>query len=267
MKKSVLLFTATLNLFAGDPWLGHWKPVSAKLRLEPAPQVIITPRPNGLVLAHNAGNNSFTWSADFDGRDYPVSGNSASLADYISLRRVGTTAFEVMSKKAGKTIMGSVYTVSADGREISVSHTYPDRNGKNEYVFERAGGAVSEASPLAGTWAMNYDKAQLHSQYTVKYEPDGKDGVRCTFSTSGTAWAGQFDGKEYPVTTNYHEWTSITLHRIDERSFELTGKRANTDPEIWRIVVSKDNRELTIDGQGAWTSGARLSSHLVYQRQ
>jgi hypothetical protein len=216
---------------------------------------------------HKAGNNSFTWSADFDGRDYPVSGNPNPNSDHVALRRLHKDAFEATYKKAGKAVMVSVFTALPGGKEMSASNTYPDRNGKMNYVSERTGGSPSGANPFVGTWTTNYDKAQSLTRYTVSYEPDGKDGVRCSTSASGTAWAGQFDGKEYPVTTKYRAWSSIALRRIDAHTFEVTGRRAKTGPETWRISVSPDNSQLTLDAQGSWSSGARLIVHEVFKRQ
>jgi hypothetical protein len=266
MKRISLLFAATLNLLAMDAWVGTWGKVSSTLRLDPPPQLVITPRPNGLVLERRGDDASFKWSADFDGRDYPVSGNT-EVADSVALRRVDRSTFEVTSKKAGKAVILSTFTISADGKELSASHTYPGRDGKHNYFFDRTGGSPSGANPFAGAWTMNYNKGLALSRYSLTFEPDDKDGVRCASSSSGAVWAGQFDGKEYPVTTKYRAWTSVALRRIDGHTFELTGTRAKTGPETWRIAVSTDNSQMTIDGQGSWSTGARLNMHEVLRKQ
>jgi len=262
-KLGLFAFTATtLNLFAADPWIGSWRGVSATFRLAPPAQAVIKPRPNGLVFESTNGNLMTTWSADFDGRDYPLSG--ATAADYVSLRRVNQNSFEVTRKRAGKKVGASLYTLSPDGKEISSASTNPMYDYK--YVYERTAGGAAGATGFAGHWTVNYDKYQTAPTYTATLEPDGPNGLRYSLP-NGMAWTAQFDGKEHLLATNFQAWQSVSLRRLDARTFEVTAQRAKMGPHMWRITVSEDNRELTLKSWGSSPTGAAFTMEEVFRRQ
>lgn len=112
------------------------------------------------------------------------------------------------------------------------SNAYPDRPCKNNYFFERTGGS-SGTNPF-GTWSMNYNKALALSQHTVTYEPDDKDGVRCSTSSSGQC--GPDSSTARSIRSPRSIARGLLLRCAALRTFELTGRRANTGPEIWLIT-------------------------------
>jgi|SRR5579871_730254 len=68
------------------------------------------------VSVTNGGGVSYT--AKFDGKDYPLKGDLAS--DTVAVKRVDANTIEETTKKAGKVVVISRLTVSADGRLITV---------------------------------------------------------------------------------------------------------------------------------------------------
>ena len=89
--------------------------------------------PNGLKYSGQSvredGTTSATrWTAYFDGKDYPVTGDPAS--DTISLKRVDRFNTEGTFKKAGKVISHVMRVVSQDGKVWTLTTEGTDAQGK-----------------------------------------------------------------------------------------------------------------------------------------
>jgi hypothetical protein len=123
--------------FADNPQLGTWKLDEAKSKLPPS-----MPR-NTTVVYEAAGDQIKVtidgvdakgaathneWTGKFDGKDYPVTGDSTS--DTRSYKKVNDHTLEFDAKKAGKTTLSGKITVSADGKTRSVTATGMGPDGK-----------------------------------------------------------------------------------------------------------------------------------------
>lgn len=123
----VLLIAAAFS--QTDPHLGRWTLNTAKSVYSPGPPprsqtriysaegdklkaVIETVQPLGTKTV-------VEYSAAFDGRDYPISGNSDF--DSIALTRTDVWTFEATLKRRGKVVSTVRNTVSKDGRAMTVS--------------------------------------------------------------------------------------------------------------------------------------------------
>jgi len=134
---------------ASDPRVGTWKLNVAKSKYNPGP----APQSQTLkveasgkgekitseVVSADGKRTTSTYTANFDGKDYPLSG-SALGADKVSLKRIDARTTERTDKKDGKVYISGKITVSADGKSRTVSISTTDSKGKkvsNTYVYDK----------------------------------------------------------------------------------------------------------------------------------
>lgn len=138
------------------------------------------------------------------------------------------------------------------------------------------GTAVSLAqNPSMGTWKLNEAKSKiaagLMKNSTVVYEADG-DNVKVT--TDGTRdgkplhteWTGKFDGNDYPVTGDPSaDVRSYT--KVDDNTLTIANKKDGKVVMSGRIVVSADGKTRIGHMTGTDSSGKKVSSTAVYDKQ
>ena len=78
------------------------------------------------------------WTGKYDGKDYPVTGDSAS--DMRSLKKINDHTMELTVKKDGKVVMTGKLVVAADGKSRVLTTS----------------GTTAEGKKVHGTWV--YDK-------------------------------------------------------------------------------------------------------------
>ena len=96
---------------------GSWR----ILRVKHSDNVLLTTyKSNGdeLTVSHSAGK---TYTARFDGKDYPV--NGALHCNAVSLKRMDKSTIEELEKRDGAVVSVIRATVSADGRKMTVVRT------------------------------------------------------------------------------------------------------------------------------------------------
>jgi hypothetical protein len=134
MAVAIALFAVGLAApaFAQDAHLGTWKGDIAKSTFSPAPT---GPAPisvtrtyemfgkglkNTLTTVSADGKSSTsTYSAHFDGKDYPYVGSQNF--DTIALKRINASTFTSEIKKASKVVATVRNTVSPDGKTMTVA--------------------------------------------------------------------------------------------------------------------------------------------------
>jgi hypothetical protein len=131
-----------------DPILGSWKLDVAKSTFPAAAPARRTMTfatvPNGIkqsIATTTSGNAEVTYNlvytAKFDGKDYPA--DVASSFNTIEMKRIDARTIERIGKEHGKVVETETYTVSPDGKTLSVKQE-GDNNGvpfKTAQVFER----------------------------------------------------------------------------------------------------------------------------------
>jgi len=128
--------TATLCL-AADGFIGTWKLNEAKSKLAPGTaknntvvystmgdQMMVTI--DGTDAAGKATHNE--WMGKFDGKDYPVTGDSTS--DSRSVKKVDDHNLAFAVKKGGKVLFTGTIVLSADGKTRTVTTEGTDAAGK-----------------------------------------------------------------------------------------------------------------------------------------
>ena len=132
----LMLLVGLTVCFASNPTLGTWKLNEAKSKIAPG-------TPKNVTVTYEAAGDSIKgtidgvdgegkpthneWTGKFDGKDYPVTGDSSSDArSYLKIDD-RTLAFTV--KKNGKVTLSGRIVVSADGKSRTVIASRTDPQG------------------------------------------------------------------------------------------------------------------------------------------
>ena len=131
-----LCFLTVAAGFAADPEMGTWKLNEAKSKLGPGPK-------NHTVVYEAAGDSVKVtvdgtdkdgkathneWTGKFDGKDYPVTGDSTS--DMRAYTKVDAHTLKLTTKNNGKVTGTGKVVVAADGKSRTVTVSGTDAEGK-----------------------------------------------------------------------------------------------------------------------------------------
>ena len=120
------------------PGVGSWKfnVARSKLGAEPTPQSstsTIKAVGNGakmtdLVVAANGQRRLSEFTANYDGKDYPITGTAH--ADTVSLKRIDARTIERTDKKQGRVVETSTTVYSEDGKTSTTTGTARNMHGQ-----------------------------------------------------------------------------------------------------------------------------------------
>jgi len=132
----VLFAAVAVCVAADDANLGTWK-------LDEAKSKIAAGLPKNTTVVYTAAGDSVKvtldgvgadgkpthseWTGKYDGKDYPVSGDSS--VDARSIKQINARTLEVTNKKDGKTTLVARVEVAADGKSRTVTVTGTDAKG------------------------------------------------------------------------------------------------------------------------------------------
>jgi hypothetical protein len=113
---------------AANPSLGSWKLNEAKSKL-------VAGMPKNITVVYTAAGDSIKgtidgvdgqgkpthneWTGKFDGKDYPVTGDS--MSDTRAIKQIDEHNYDITVKKAGKVTITGKAVVSADGKTRTVT--------------------------------------------------------------------------------------------------------------------------------------------------
>ena len=137
-----------LSAQATDPRVGTWTLNLAKSKYSPGPPpqsqtLKIEPSGQGEKVTSDVVNADGTrttteYTANFDGKDYPLTGSQ--IADTVSLKRIDARTTERTDKKGGTVAQTIRRVVSADGKTMNVTVEGKNAQGQemsNVIVFEK----------------------------------------------------------------------------------------------------------------------------------
>jgi|SRR5579862_1864110 len=137
---SMLVLAASLPAQAGDPFTGTWKLNVAKSTYDPGPApksatVTIAAAGQGRKVTSKGVDaqgkpTGIAYTANFDGKDYPVTGSPDY--DMVSLKRVDANTVATTRKKGGKVVQTMTSVVAKDGK--SYTSTATGTNAKGEKI-------------------------------------------------------------------------------------------------------------------------------------
>jgi hypothetical protein len=140
-----------LSAQASDPRIGTWKLNVAKSKYSPGPapqSLTVKVEPSGqggekvtaeFVNADGTRTTVQYTEANFDGKDYPLTGSQFG-ADTVSLKRIDRRTTERTDKKGGTVVQTLRREVSQDGKTMTVTTKGTDTQGQamnNVAVFEK----------------------------------------------------------------------------------------------------------------------------------
>lgn len=114
--------------------LGTWK--STKVQIG-SPQSIELKDYEGDGLTFSSPSEQFTFSAKFDGKEYPATGPTIPAGASGTLQRQGPLAFELVEIYKGKPFWKGTYTLSADKQTLTVAGGMTGANEPITAVYER----------------------------------------------------------------------------------------------------------------------------------
>ena len=143
-------------------------------------------------------------------------------------------------------------------------------------VFCLVAMTVSFASnPNMGNWKLNEAKSKIPAgvakNTTVVYEASGDsvkgtvDGVDAEGKPMHTEWTGKMDGKDYPLTGDPSADTRA-YKMVDDRTTELTNKKAGKVTTTGKIVISPDGKSRTLTVTGT-AKGKKFTYTATYDKQ
>lgn len=141
-----LVFVSVALGFQGSPQMGTWKLNEAKSKFAGKTRnhtVVYEAAGDQIKVTvdgvdENGGATHNEWTGKFDGKDYPVTGDSTS--DVRSYRMVNPHTLEFAAKKGGKETLNGRVVVSNDGKTRTVTTTSTDAQGKkvtNVAVYDK----------------------------------------------------------------------------------------------------------------------------------
>jgi hypothetical protein len=141
MKTKTIVMTLALCFFAGvcfaaDANMGTWKLNDAKSKLSPG-----APKNHTVIYAAEGDKVKITvdgtdsdgkpvhneWTGKFDGKDYPVTGDTNS--DMRSYKKINDHTLDFTVKQGGKVITTGRVVVAADGKSRVVTTSGTDAKG------------------------------------------------------------------------------------------------------------------------------------------
>jgi len=141
-----LVFVSTALGFQNNPQMGTWKLNDAKSKFtgKARNQTVVYEAAGDQTkvtvdgVDENGGAAHSEWTGKFDGKDYPVTGDSN--ADTRSYRSINANTLMLTNKKGGKTTLTGRIVVSKDGKTRTVTTTSTNSQGKkvtNVAVYDK----------------------------------------------------------------------------------------------------------------------------------
>ena len=132
-----------------DPQVGVWKINLAKSKYSPGPppksattRIEAAGAGTKVVVDQVAGDGTvrhWEFTANYDGKDSPVTGNNPD-ADVVARSRINATTVQTISKKGGKVTTTQTSAVSSDGKTRTVTSKGVNGSGQqvnNVAVYDR----------------------------------------------------------------------------------------------------------------------------------
>jgi hypothetical protein len=141
-----LVFVSVALGFQDNPNMGTWKLNEAKSKFAGKARnhtVVYEAAGDQIKVTvdgvdENGGAVHSEWTGKFDGKDYPVTGETNS--DARSYRMINKNTLELTGKKGGKETLSGRIVISNDGKSRTVTTTATDAQGKkvtNVAVYDK----------------------------------------------------------------------------------------------------------------------------------
>jgi hypothetical protein len=195
-----------------------------------------------------------------DGTDQPVKGHA--YYDTIAVKSDGPDSITLTSKKAGKTVGENHFSVSADGKTLTMKWT--DQSGSEsasgENTYTRVGSLPKGAHAASGSWRLTKSQTSANGR-TLTYKSTA-DGMSFSAPT-GQSYTAKFDGKEVPVAGDTGGQT-VSLKKVNASSFIETDHVKGKVVEVDHWSVAPDGKTMKVEWERK-DSGRKGS--MVFEKQ
>ncbi len=175
-----------------------------------------------------------------DGNDHPVTGSP--YYDALNVSVLDERTILKTAKRAGKTVLTSKFSVAADGASATTAFT--DATATNgtpvtgTIVWRRVASGPPGSHAISGSWRQGLPKISDNGVTST---------LRVTGSTlsmtspTGSSYVARLDGTEAPYSGD-PGLTTVSVRKLDERSFEETDLRDGKPVLVWRWRFDPDGR-------------------------
>ena len=118
------------------------------------------------------------------------------------------------------------------------------------------------ADPLAGTWVLDVAQSRIGSGLRMTIE---RRGQAFRYASGGVEYTALLDGDDYPIR-GISSHATVCLRRLNERTIQRTYKRDGVPVSNAEMIVSPDDRFLTVKITGMGAGGSTRVSVNTYQR-
>lgn len=175
-----------------------------------------------------------------DGKDHSVSGTP--YYDTLSVAVLDERTILKTAKKAGRTVLISKFSVSADGG--SAMTEFDDATATNgapvtgTFAWKRVTSGPPGSHAISGSWQQGQPKISdngVTSTFRVT------NNVLSMTSPTGSSYTAKLDGTEAPYSGDPGV-TSVSVRKIDARSFEEIDKRDGKPVMVWRWQFDSEGK-------------------------
>jgi hypothetical protein len=238
---------------ADDPFVGKWKYNQDKSKVTGQRVKIEELAPN----KYKFDSGSFPEVVVANGTDQPMEfGGTASLT------KTGEDSWKMVSKKDGRVLSQSTWTLSPDGKSLTV-HTTGTRLDGSTFENEGVVGRVTGNGGLAGTWETKAEK-EMSTPADWEIQPY-EGGISLLYPSNKGRLDLKFDGKDYSeVGPNAPVGVLTSGNRLKPDTIQLTEKHQGKVIDTVEYKVSADGKTLTAT---AHNTGQQKPVVAVYDRQ
>jgi hypothetical protein len=230
---------APFAALADSPFDGTWVSKDESVTFDPKPYV--STLANGIFETNGAVPPI---KVKADGTDQPVKGHA--YYDTVAVKSDGPDSVTTTFKKAGKTIGGSNYSVSADGKTLTQKWT--DSGGtetaSGENIYTRVGPAPKGAHAASGSWRITKAQNTSANARTLTYKSTA-DGMSFSVPT-GQSYTAKFDGKEVPIAGD-PGGTTVSLKKVNPNAFIETDHVKGKVVEVDHWTVAPDGKTMKVE--------------------
>jgi hypothetical protein len=176
-----------------------------------------------------------------DGAMHAVTGRP--YADMISVKVDDDHNVSRTSQKGGKTTGTTKYSVSPDGKTLTIS--FNDSSVPNakpvtgNYTETRVADAPAGAHAISGSWKLDKYNNVSDEGLTVTYKVDG-DTLHMS-SPAGQSYDAKLDGTDAPIKGDIGG-TTASVTKLDNGSYQETDKRAGKVIGVATMMVGADGK-------------------------
>jgi len=235
-----LVLLVPVSVLAASPIDGTWKlePEHATLSAKPYEYLL----KDGVFHCYSCVPPLTTPA---DGKEHPVKGDPD--VDAATIHVVDQHRVDKIFVKGGQKLASSSFTVSTDGKTAVGEYTSYVGVGtagpvKTAFEYVRLKPAPAGAHAHSGSWRQTRITSASDATMVVTLKLEGT-ALKMT-SPLGQSYSAPVDGTEVPYVGDPYTDT-VSVKRIDARTFEETDKRAGKVTGVSRMTVGADGKTLT----------------------